>query len=216
MITAARYALRPMVPGDIPQAVDIERESFPTLWPQTTYRRELQNRLARYIVAAEVGQAPAATPPTLERGGWREAVRRLLGMEPEPPPTRELILGFLGLWLMVGEAHIVTLAVREAYRRRGIGETLLVAALEVATQNGQDTMTLEVRRSNEAAHALYDKYGFTRAGLRSRYYSDNLEDAVLMSVHSLQSPEYQERLRGLKETHRRRWGDPVVSLPPAF
>src|SRR3990170_8118192 len=178
MITTVRYTLRPMTAADISQAVDIERESFPTLWPQTTYRRELQNRLARYIVAVEVSEASLpAPPPAPERpGGWGEAVRRLLGTEPQPPPTSELILGFLGLWLMVGEAHIVTLAVREAYRRRGIGETLLVAALEVATQNGQDTMTLEVRRSNEAAHALYDKYGFTRAGFRSRYYSDNLED----------------------------------------
>ena len=218
MITAVRYALRPMVFGDIPQAVSIERESFPTLWPQTTYRRELQNRLARYIVAVEVSEASLpAPPPAPERpGGWREAVRRLLGTEPQPPPTSELILGFVGLWLMVGEAHIVTLAVREAYRRRGIGETLLIAALEVATRNGQETMTLEVRRSNEAAQALYEKYGFLRVRVRPRYYSDTQEDAILMSVGSLQSPEYGDKFRRLKEAHHRRWGDAVASLPAHF
>src|SRR3972149_6511218 len=76
MITTVRYPLRPMPAADISQAVDIERESFPTLWPQTTYRRELQNRLARYIVALEVRDAPPPAQPPAERpGGWREAGR---------------------------------------------------------------------------------------------------------------------------------------------
>lgn len=212
MITATRYALRPMVPGDIPQAVDIERESFPTLWPQTTYRRELQNRLARYLVAVEVEKEPAAADPQASErsAGWRETLRRLLGGEAEPPPTRDRILGFVGLWLMVDEAHIVTIAVREARRRRGIGEMLLIAALEVAMESGQESLTLEVRRSNEAALALYDKYGFVRIGVRSRYYSDNHEDAILMGLPSLQSPEYHDRLRHLREAHRRRWGEPLL------
>jgi len=217
MITTVRYTLRPMTAADISQAVDIERESFPTLWPQTTYRRELQNRLARYIVALEVRDAPPPTQPPAERpGGWRDVVRRLLGAEPETPPTPDLILGFVGLWLMVGEAHIVTLAVRETHRRGGIGEMLLIASLDVAVQNGQDVMTLEVRRSNQAALALYEKYGFVRVGVRSRYYSDNREDAVLMSLPSLHSAELRERFRRLKEEHHRRWGNCVLSLPPGF
>ena len=143
-------------------------------------------------------------------------VRRLLGAEPETPPTPDLILGFVGLWLMVGEAHIVTLAVRETHRRGGIGEMLLIASLDVAVQNGQDVMTLEVRRSNQAALALYEKYGFVRVGVRSRYYSDNREDAVLMSLPSLHSAELRERFRRLKEEHHRRWGNCVLSLPPGF
>ncbi len=210
MITAVRYTLRPMAPGDIPQVVDIERESFPTLWPQTTYRRELQNRLARYLVAAEVGEETSLSEPQepQRRSRWQEAMRRFLGAEPEPPPAGERILGFIGLWLMVDEAHIVTLAVREAYRRRGIGETLLIAALEVAVASGQETMTLEVRPSNNAALALYEKHGFSRAGLRARYYSDTQEDAILMSLSGLQSPAYRERLQRLKEAHHSRWGLP--------
>jgi ribosomal-protein-alanine N-acetyltransferase len=211
MLTAVRYAVRPMVPGDIPQVVDIERESFASMWPQTTYKRELQNRLARYLILFEQppGQ-PRERPPTppapVQRPrGWRESVRRLLSLQPPPEPTQELILGFVGLWLMVGEAHIVTLAVREGQRRHGLGELLLIAAMEITVAHGQEVMTLEVRRSNEAAVSLYEKYGFNRVGLRSRYY-DNREDAVIMTTPPLSSPAFRERYQSLKEAHHRRWG----------
>jgi ribosomal-protein-alanine N-acetyltransferase len=206
-----------MVPGDIPQVVDIERESFPSTWPQTTYKRELQNRLARYLVLTQ--QPPDRSPerpptppaPVRRPRGWRETVRRLLSLQPPSEPTQELILGFVGLWLMVGEAHIVTLAVREGQRRRGLGELLLIAAIEVAVAHRQEVMTLEVRRSNEAAVSLYEKYGFTRVGVRSRYY-DNREDALIMSTPPLSSPAFRERYQSLKEAHHRRWSC-AYSLP---
>jgi len=213
MLTAVRYALRPMVPSDISQVMDIERESFPSIWPETTYKRELQNRLARYLVLV---QHPPERPPTPSAQvrrprGWRETVRRLLTLRPAPEPTQELILGFAGLWLMVEEAHIVTLAVREGQRRRGLGELLLIVAIEVAVAHGQQVMTLEVRRSNEAAVSLYEKYGFTRAGVRSRYY-DNREDALIMTTPPLSSTAFRERYQSLKEAHHRRWGR-AYSLP---
>jgi ribosomal-protein-alanine N-acetyltransferase len=203
-----------MVPGDIPQVVDIERESFSSMWPQTTYKRELQNRLARYLVLVQnPPEQPPERPPTPTRParGWRETMRRLLSRQPPPEPTQELILGFVGLWLMVGEAHIVTLAVREGQRRRGLGELLLIAAIEVAVARGQEVMTLEVRRSNEAAVSLYEKYGFTRAGVRSGYY-DNREDALIMTTPPLTSTAFRERYQSLKEAHQRRWGC-AYSLP---
>jgi ribosomal-protein-alanine N-acetyltransferase len=211
MLTAVRYALRPMVPGDIPQVVDIERESFSSMWPQTTYKRELQNRLARYLVLVQnPPERPPERPPTppapaRPARSWRETLRRLLSLQPPPEPTQELILGFVGLWLMVGDAHIVTLAVREGQRRRGLGELLLIAAIEVAVAHGQEVMTLEVRRSNEAAVSLYEKYGFTRVGVRSGYY-DNREDALIMTTPPLSSTSFRERYQSLKEAHQRRWG----------
>ena len=214
MLTAVQYAVRPMIPGDIPQVMDIERESFPSMWPQTTYKRELHNRLARYLVLVqdppeELPERPPA--PARPAGGWRETVRRLLSLRPPPEPTQELILGFVGLWLMVGEAHIVTLAVREGQRRHGLGELLLITAVEVAVAHGQEVMTLEVRRSNEAAVSLYQKYGFTRVGVRARYY-DNREDALIMTTPPLISTAFRERYQSLKEAHQRRWGG-AYSLP---
>ena len=215
MLTAVRYAVRPMGPGDIAQVVDIERESFPSTWPQTTYKRELQNRLARYLVLVEETLEPPTSPRASDEPsrGLRDALRRLFGRDSRPEPTQELIVGFVGLWLMVGEAHIVTLAVRESQRRRGLGELLLMAAIEVAVAHGQEVVTLEVRRSNEAALALYDKYSFTRAGLRRRYY-ENAEDAVIMTTPPLDSAAFQERFRSVREAHPRRWGG-AYSLPGA-
>ena len=198
MRTAIRTRLRPMTAEDIPQVMDIERESFPSMWPQTAYRRELQNKLARYIVLAEVPpeEQPAATAP----GVWG-AIRRIVSGEDD---SRERLLGFIGLWLMVGEAHIVTVAVRESHRRMGIGERLLIAAVELAAVAGEDVVTLEVRKSNEAAQRLYAKYGFERVGLRVRYYTDNDEDAVLMTTPALDAPSFRARLEELRELHRQR------------
>jgi len=206
-----------MAPGDIPQVLDIERESFPSAWPQATYKRELQNRVARYLVLVQQpGDKPAerspAPPASVQRPrGWRETVRRLFTIQPPPEPTQELILGFVGLWLMVEEAHIVTLAVRESQRRRGLGELLLIAAIELAMAQGQEVITLEVRRSNEAAVSLYGKYGLTRVGVRSRYY-DNREDALIMTTPPLRSAAFWERYQSLKEAHERR-RDGAYSLP---
>jgi ribosomal-protein-alanine N-acetyltransferase len=202
-----------MAPGDILQVVDIERESFPSMWPQTTYKRELRNNLARYLVLVErpPEDVPLPEPLLQPPPGWRGTLRRLLRLEPPPESAQELVLGFVGLWLMMGEAHIVTLAVRESRRRCGLGELLLIRAIDVAMANGQEVITLEVRRTNDAAVSLYEKYGFSRAGLRRRYY-ENDEDAVIMTTQPLESPAFQERYGLLKEAHERRWGG-VYSLP---
>lgn len=212
---AVRYQLRPMHAGDIPQVMVIERQSFPSMWSQTAYRRELRNRLARYLVIAEAprevsppaGQVEAASPERGAGRGFWAGVRRLLGGRPGPPPTDELILGFVGLWLMVGEGHIVTLAVRESHRRQGIGERLLIAALDTAIREGQEVVTLEVRSSNLAAQALYEKYGFSHAGVRRRYYADEREDAVIMTTPLLHSDEYRTLLVERRDAYRRRWGE---------
>jgi ribosomal-protein-alanine N-acetyltransferase len=219
--TALRYSVRPMVPGDIPQVSDIERESFPSMWPQTTYKKELRNRLARYLVMLEDGSyVESAAEGDGERGSvgpsapWRRAVRRILRLEPDPPPTRELIVGFVGLWLMVGEGHIVTIAVREARRRRGLGESLFIAAIELAMEHRQHLVTLECRASNLAAITMYEKYGFKRVGVRRRYYTDDNEDAVVMTTPSILTAAYRERFDSLKESFRQRWGQPPPSPEP--
>jgi len=108
-------------------------------------------------------------------------------------------VGFAGLWLMVDQAHVVTVAVLPEVRRRGYGRVLVHGLVDLAISHEMDSATLEVRVSNEPARALYREYGFYEVGLRKRYYSDNHEDAVIMTTETLTSGAYQERLAGLAE-----------------
>ena len=90
-----------------------------------------------------------------------------------------------GLWLLVDEAHITTFAVLPEWRRRGIGGRLMVALMDVALRLNSRVMTLEVRLSNQPARALYHRFGFRPVGVRPRYYSDNGEDALIMTTEVL-------------------------------
>ncbi|HLF76270.1 MAG TPA: ribosomal protein S18-alanine N-acetyltransferase [Dehalococcoidia bacterium] len=192
MVRTSRYQLRPMTEADIPQVSVIEEESFATTWPRTAYRRELTNRLARYLVVVDHQHEP---PPVPSKG------RSLLGIfrrHDGAQPATDYVVGYVGVWLMVDEAHIVAIAVREAYRRQGLGELLLAEAIELAIENLQESVTLEVRRSNLGAQALYEKYRFLRVGVRKRYYSDNHEDAVIMSTPPIQDASYREHLDYLR------------------
>jgi ribosomal-protein-alanine N-acetyltransferase len=108
------------------------------------------------------------------------------------------IVAFAGIWLMLDEAHVTTFAVHPDFRRRSIGERLLLAMLDVAIANGAREATLEVRLSNVAARKLYEKYGFRPVGLRPRYYSDDNEDALIMTTERLGEPAMQARLARLR------------------
>lgn len=110
----------------------------------------------------------------------------------------ERIVAYGGMWLMVDEAHITTFAVHPAWRRQGIGERLLIAFLDLAMDRGAHEATLEVRLSNLPARRLYEKYGFRPVGLRPRYYSDDNEDALIMTTEQLAEPRMQERLARLR------------------
>lgn len=219
--TAVRYQVRPMDLGDISQVMEIEEESFLNMWPAMAFKRDIQhNRLARYLVVVEQreGAEEAAAPPAegepgevpvppVGVGRWLGELKRLFGSEEEVEASREPIVGFVGVWLTLDEAHIVTIAVRESHRGRGIGELLLIAAIALATLNDQDVVTLEVRASNQAAQALYEKYGFKKVGVRHRYYSDNHEDAVIMTTDSIHAAPYRELCQRLRREHRQRCGD---------
>jgi len=189
MKIATRFLVRRMRLADIPQVLEVERQSFPSMWPSTAFRRELQqNRLAHYIVKHILtGDDPAGLPPPQERA--------------------ELITGFIGVWMLPDEMHIVTVAVRNSHRRQGIGEILLIAALDLARERAQPLVTLEVRVSNDAAIRLYEKYGFEEVGRRPRYYSDNHEDANILTANGVTTGEYGDRLATLREEHRTRYGD---------
>jgi ribosomal-protein-alanine N-acetyltransferase len=108
------------------------------------------------------------------------------------------VVGFAGMWLMVDEAHITTFAVRRTWRRQGVGERLLLALLALAEARGAREATLEVRPSNHPARRLYEKYGFALVGLRPRYYSDDNEDALIMTTDQLDGRQMRERLARLR------------------
>ena len=110
----------------------------------------------------------------------------------------ERIVGYAGLWLSLDEAHITTFAVLPQYRRRKIGERMLLSIFERAQKLGAEWLTLEVRASNLAAQKLYEKYGFRRAGVRRRYYSDNNEDAIIMWTERLRDRSVRDRLAKLQ------------------
>lgn len=89
------------------------------------------------------------------------------------------ILGYAGMWLIINEAHITNIAVREEYRGRGIGNLLVQGLISLAMLMEIEAMTLEVRVSNKIAQDLYKKHGFIESGIRPKYY-DNKEDALIM------------------------------------
>ena len=118
--------------------------------------------------------------------------------------TREYIVGFSGFWMMVGEAHIIAIGVRNGYRQLGIGEGLLIVTIELAQILNANVVTLEVRASNKIAQELYTKYGFQVTGRRLKYYSSDGEDAIIMSTDNIASPPFQSSLQRLKEDHAQR------------
>ncbi|MGE5618574.1 MAG: ribosomal protein S18-alanine N-acetyltransferase [Sphingomonadaceae bacterium] len=199
---------------DIPAVMAVERESFTMPWPSHAYRRELkENRLARYVVARrafpvagsdgtvqsevasaeQTGRGAAGLKGLLDRlidalGGSGEASEEL-----DEPARR--VVGYAGLWLMVDESHVTSIAVAPAYRGLGVGELLFLALIDLSLEIGAQYVTLEVRVSNTLAQNLYRKYGFKEAGVRRRYYSDNNEDALIMWSDPLGSPGFQQMVR---------------------
>jgi ribosomal-protein-alanine N-acetyltransferase len=137
----------------------------------------------------------------------------MLDPDVTPPEERdELLVGFIGIWLLIDEAHIVTIAVRDGHRGRGVGELLLIAAIETALKERQPVVSLECRVSNAVALRLYEKYGFQRSGLRRRYYSDNHEDAYALTAGGIGTPTYGRLFRQLREEHRERSGEYALDL----
>jgi ribosomal-protein-alanine N-acetyltransferase len=217
------FNIRLMCGDDLPQVNEIDHEAFPTLWPPANYHRELKNGLAHYIVACDEEKeyeppAPKDAPP--KGSPWLLGRLKLLfnhrkpSNNEAPPAARGYVFGFAGLWMMAGEAHITNIAVREKYRRQGIGELLLISMIELALELDAHLVTLEVRTSNTTAQSLYAKYGFVEVGLRRGYYTDNREDGVLMTIEAVTSAPVQANLRQLKQAHARRWKTPAPRTVP--
>jgi ribosomal-protein-alanine N-acetyltransferase len=168
----ATLTLRRMTPADLPAVAAVERAAFENGWPATAFAHELeQNAMARYLLVELVPPGEGQAP---------------------------VVLGFAGLWLIVDEAHVVTVAVTPPCRRHGLGRLLVHALVTLARDCGMTDATLECRVSNQAARALYRDYGFHEVGLRKHYYADNGEDAVIMTTEAFSSEGYRARLARLE------------------
>jgi ribosomal-protein-alanine N-acetyltransferase len=95
------------------------------------------------------------------------------------------LVGIVVAWLIVDEVHVATIATHPEFRRQGIAKRLLSHALRELRHEGAQSSFLEVRASNYAAQEMYRKFGYEKSGIRPRYYRDNDEDALLMTLESL-------------------------------
>lgn len=107
------------------------------------------------------------------------------------------VIGYAGLMVAAGEAHVTTIGVSPDHQRRGIGRRLLLELARAARAKGARDLTLEVRVSNTGAQALYHEFGFAPAGIRKNYYAEVNEDALVMWAHEIQTDDYLERLQAI-------------------
>ena len=95
------------------------------------------------------------------------------------------VVGMIVAWLIVDEVHVATIATHPDFRRRGVAKKLLAHTLQYLKEEGAQSSFLEVRASNIAAQEMYRKFGYEESGVRPRYYKDNDEDALLMTLETL-------------------------------
>ena len=218
--------LRRLRAEDIEQVVEIEREAFAPMVMGTSFKRQLTNRYARYLVAyqpdsdkpevadfpAPVVQVPEAPADASLWGRMVRGVKELVRREPIAIGSAPDIAGYVGIWFQGNEAHITEIAVREELRGHGIGELLLIGSVRVALENGSAVLTLEARVSNFIARRLYEKYGFKDVGIRKGYYSDNREDAVIMTTSPIHTAQYRQLFQELQAAFLARWGEIKIAL----
>ncbi|MGI2335305.1 MAG: ribosomal protein S18-alanine N-acetyltransferase [Dehalogenimonas sp.] len=135
--------------------------------------------MASYIVLVEKPAVLGQDTVEDADSGITNKVKRWLGPHGK---DKEKVIAFAGFWIMAGEAHIIGLAVKNEYRRRGLGNLILLELIDQANQRQADCVTLEVRMSNYDAQRLYAKMGFVEMGVRRAYYTDNREDALIMTL----------------------------------
>ena len=217
---AMPFAVRALTAADVPQVQEIEREAFPGHFPPTPFLNVLRDRTSSHLVACRIPGAPGkpAAGRRVKPGGGparlAAAIRGVSASLRRAGQSRDLVAGFLGAWHAADEAHVITLGVRHEYRGRGVGELLLIAAIEQAYARDASIVTLEVRPSNVAARKLYEKYRFDVAGVRKGYYADDREDALIMTAGPIGTPSYAAAFAEAKERHQRRWGRATLPAAP--
>ena len=174
---ASQLEFRRMQASDIPEVMAIESVSFGQHhWSGDSFRNELKNHMGRYFALRYRSEEETSTN------------------------QESVLIGYGGLWMILDEAHITTLAVTPTWRGKHLGELLLIQLLDTCLGHNTRWATLEVRASNASAQALYYKYGFQSMGLRYRYYQDNQEDALIMTTPNIQTEDYKALYTPLRKT----------------
>jgi ribosomal-protein-alanine N-acetyltransferase len=110
--------------------------------------------------------------------------------------------GYIGFLMVDDEAHITTIATAPRYQRNGVASALIIDGIRTLIPTGVKHLSLEVAAHNEPAQELYRRFGFAPVGVRKNYYPVTGEDALVMWVYDIDSPEYQQRLEDLGQEHR--------------
>lgn len=168
-------SIRRMTADDVLAVALIDSMSMALPWSPRTYANEIHASHSRCFVAEAMLDMPLdyAAPPNVPVESFTR------------PAGQLVVVGMLVMWLILDEAHIATLAVHPQARHTGVGRLLVQAALREAAGEGMTSALLEVRAGNLAAQALYVELGFAEVGRRPRYYKDNGEDAILMTLSPL-------------------------------
>lgn len=155
--TVNGFSISRMTEHDLLEVVEIEEESGLSRWGWAAYYAELQGNNRDLMLVA---RAPESTAPRVSHR----------------------LAGYIVARIGADELHINNVAVRERYRRQGIGVTLLGRILEEGRSRGVNVAFLELRAGNAAALSLYEKCGFSMTARRKNYYSDPVEDALVMTI----------------------------------
>lgn len=199
--------LRYMRLPDIQQVVAIDKVSFDPPWSARSYSYEITESTYSHMVVLEMwddGRSPAPR--------WRNFLRGFRRASQFTPP---LIVGYGGLWNIVDEAHVSTIATHPDFRGRGWGEILLLGMLKKSCMLKAGYIVLEVRVSNITAQNLYRKHYFVEHGVKARYYQNNGEDAYDMRL-DLRQDGARERIDAAfrQSLERHRFNDDYTTAPP--
>lgn len=209
------YRVENMRLEDVDEVMAIEARSFSSPWSARAYRYEVTtNMFSQYVIVRENRGPRADDLPPIEPDPPGLFAKLLQPMQPIVRPILPPVLGYAGFWLLIDEAHISTIAIAPEWRGRSLGELLLVALLDRAMTTTAEIATLEVRSSNVPAQSLYRKYLFQAVGLRRRYYTDNNEDALVLTTPPLRSSMFVEMLGNNKQALARSLRE-GAARPPA-